>query len=121
MRAVAYGQEEICNLLLNRGANVDTCNRHGTTALHCAVWRGSIQIVKRLLSAGARFDYYSLNHARIASQREIVSLLRNHMITETLSGVISRGLITNTDFSQFLIEGISDCRLFLIVAKFAYN
>jgi uncharacterized protein len=44
---------QLVNLLIERGAEVNAHRRDGMTALHAAAWRGHLQVVRRLLDAGA--------------------------------------------------------------------
>lgn len=60
-------------------------------------------------------------YSNIALSANFEPLFNNYIVNTVLSGVISRGLITNEDWSIFLIEGICDPRLFIIVSHFAYK
>lgn len=53
MNATGFGQEEVVEVLLERGAEVDKQDKLGRTALHRAASRGHERIVTRLLEAGA--------------------------------------------------------------------
>lgn len=53
MNATGFGQEEVVEVLLERGAEVDKQDKLGRTALHRAASRGHERIVARLLEAGA--------------------------------------------------------------------
>ena len=44
---------ELCQCLVDNGADIDTRNDLGRTALHCAAIRGHVNICQYLLSAGA--------------------------------------------------------------------
>ncbi|KAG7157709.1 myotrophin-like [Homarus americanus] len=48
-----YGQLDIIKYLLQKGANVESTDKHGITALLAAIWEGHTQCVKVLLEAGA--------------------------------------------------------------------
>ena len=121
------GETSTCKLLLRRGANINACNNLNRSALYHAVACDRISVVKLLLSEGARFyidyvnGYTPLDLAIKQNKPEIVSLFENHLVTTNLSGIISRGLTDGFEFSDFLVKGICDARLFIIVAKFAYN
>ncbi|MCR9197744.1 MAG: ankyrin repeat domain-containing protein [Planctomycetaceae bacterium] len=51
--AVLYGQHEIVEVLLRRGADVNGANRDGTTPLHIAAFFCQEKLLKRLLEKGA--------------------------------------------------------------------
>jgi peptidoglycan/LPS O-acetylase OafA/YrhL len=51
--AALFGRENVVELLLNRGAEVNGPNRDGGTALHAAAFLGRVKIVSLLLKAGA--------------------------------------------------------------------
>ena len=116
----------IIEYLLDRG-NINVQDGDGWTILHHSVYLDQMDFVKLLLSKDARFDIKeengqtSLDLAKQKNNSEIVSLLENHSMTTNLSGVIARGLTDGFAFSDFLVKGICDCRLFIIVAKFAYQ
>lgn len=59
--AVAYGHEEISNLLLQHGADPDHKNRYGCTPLFYAAVSGNVRIVQSLIKAGARVDTLDQN------------------------------------------------------------
>ena len=111
MTAIRFGQEECCRLLLDRGANAEI--RVGTRL-------SSISLVD-YAKADIGWSPISLTDHEKDSNVCIASLLNNNLVTKRLSGVISRGLTSNSDWSVFLIEGLSDPRLFIIVSHFAYQ
>jgi len=51
--AVRFGGEEVVQLLLDHGADVNSPDRFHWTALHWATFRGRLQVVKTLLGRGA--------------------------------------------------------------------
>ena len=51
--AVLHGHRTVVRQLMDRGANVNTPNRDGGTALHTAAFLGRAEIAKTLLAAGA--------------------------------------------------------------------
>jgi peptidoglycan/LPS O-acetylase OafA/YrhL len=51
--AALFGHENVVNILLDRGAEVNGPNRDGGTALHAAAFLGRVKIVGLLLKAGA--------------------------------------------------------------------
>ncbi|OJJ39599.1 hypothetical protein ASPWEDRAFT_384790 [Aspergillus wentii DTO 134E9] len=59
--AVAYGHEELCNMLLQRGANPDTMNHFGFTPLFYAAVSGRVGIMQSLIQAGAQVDTVDQN------------------------------------------------------------
>ena len=128
MSTCIHQRVKTCKLLLDRGADVNV--RYGQiayTPLHYAVYHKNMNIAKLVLSADARLDlenregFTPLAMARVRGHKELVSLIEDHSVTLTLSGVISRGLIKKNGFSDFLIHKIDDPRLFIIVSQFAYN
>jgi ankyrin repeat protein len=50
MVAIAHGNEELVELLLQRGANPKVISAYGETALHYAAWRGNTAVVQQLLA-----------------------------------------------------------------------
>ena len=81
----APGSSATVELLLNTGADVAIRNRHGTLALHMAVWYGaSVETIRLLLGAGAAAHINMTNEfgytpAGIAAERgrtELTALFR---------------------------------------------
>ncbi|XP_044739630.1 serine/threonine-protein phosphatase 6 regulatory ankyrin repeat subunit C-like [Chrysoperla carnea] len=72
---------EICEMLLNKGDDVDAGERNGLTALHIATLEGSNEIVKLLLERGAEVDSktkYNITPLYLSAQRgqqEIIETL----------------------------------------------
>ena len=50
------GRNDIAELLINAGANVNRLTPHNYYALHRAAWDGNIDVVRLLLDHGARND-----------------------------------------------------------------
>lgn len=48
-----YGQTEVVNYLISKGADVNAIDKHGISALLAAIWEGHTQCVKTLLNSGA--------------------------------------------------------------------
>lgn len=81
------GDAPICGLLLqyvrHASRTIDTCDRHGRSALHCAVIHGHENVVKMLLHAGASMELrcsqglnaflYALKYDRLAVIIELYS------------------------------------------------
>ncbi len=53
MRASKYGHEEVCNLLLEKGADAKAKDSRNRTALALASMKGHYQCCKLLMSNGA--------------------------------------------------------------------
>ena len=127
--AIDHENEQMCKLLVRRGADINARTDDNWTPLHGIVIWNNVSIANLLLSNGARTDirsYYNktpLDYAKWTNKVQMAKLLENHMITEMLSGVISRGLIKELHpFSGFLVfSKINDPRLFLIVSHFTYQ
>ncbi|XP_044726615.1 serine/threonine-protein phosphatase 6 regulatory ankyrin repeat subunit B-like [Chrysoperla carnea] len=72
---------EICEMLLNKGVDVDAGERNGLTALHIVTQEGSNDIVKLLLERGAEVDSktkYNITPLYFSAQRgqqEIIETL----------------------------------------------
>jgi ankyrin repeat protein len=49
-------QGEVVRVLLERGANVESTNANGCTALHYAAWYGHLGICRQLLDWGAKVN-----------------------------------------------------------------
>lgn len=56
MVAASYGQDDLLDDLLDRGADVRATNDSGSTALHHAAGAGNLHAIDRLLAAGADPD-----------------------------------------------------------------
>ena len=119
--ATHYERDNACKLLINKGADINAHSNAGWTALDCAVRNHHLSLMKHLLSAGVQIDDKAIEIAKMRINKDMISLLENQLVTEKLSGMISRGLTDGLEFSDFLVKGICDARLFLIVAKFAYQ
>jgi ankyrin repeat protein len=84
--AAFFGQAELADLLLRKGADVDAeaANPTRVRPLHSAVARGDLTICRRLLSAGANPDrqqqagYTALMSAALHGNRELADLLLEH-------------------------------------------
>jgi len=51
--AADYGQTEVLEYLINKGANVNLADKHGISPLLAAIWEGHTKCVKLLLTKGA--------------------------------------------------------------------
>ena len=84
MRAAARGHNEIVDLLLAAGADVNLRHKHGYTALHLATSSGHLQAVVALLTRGAEVNVArhsgvtALWEAAYHGHREIVDVLVAH-------------------------------------------
>uniref|UniRef100_A0A914XED6 Myotrophin n=1 Tax=Plectus sambesii TaxID=2011161 RepID=A0A914XED6_9BILA len=76
--AADYGQNEVIDYLLSKGADINAVDSHGITALLAAIWEGHTESVKLLLSRGARRDVKApdgSSYAECADKAEIKVLL----------------------------------------------
>ena len=78
---------EIVRLLIDAGADVGVRNRHGTLALHVAVWCGaSLETIRLLLRSGAagahrrqeRVRLHAGEHRRGKGRQDVSALFREH-------------------------------------------
>ncbi|GFW33664.1 myotrophin [Trichonephila clavipes] len=78
--AADYGQKEVLNYLIDKGANIDAKDKHGISALLAAIWEGHTSCVKLMLDKGASkcgltpegVDYFTA-----AEKPEIKELLKD--------------------------------------------
>ncbi|CAD7094202.1 unnamed protein product [Hermetia illucens] len=54
--AADYGQADVLGYLIGKGANVNSVDKHGITAILAAIWEGHTECVKILLQNGATKD-----------------------------------------------------------------
>ena len=55
-KAVNKNTFEIAQFLIDHGAQIESKNRNGNTALHIAAGKGSLEVVKFLVESGAYID-----------------------------------------------------------------
>ncbi|KAK6510678.1 hypothetical protein TWF506_009780 [Arthrobotrys conoides] len=80
--AVAWlGNEDIVEILLAAGADPNSANDHGITALHLAVAVGNIKAVKLLINAGADIDARIRDFGGLHSLPVFSKLRDSHMAT----------------------------------------
>jgi len=80
--------QEVVEMLLNYGANVNHVDRNGETALHEAVFMGDAMVVSILLNRGANPNVRGirgtpLEWARQHGRKDIEKLLYDHGVAET--------------------------------------
>lgn len=51
--AADYGQKEVIQYLIQKGANVNAIDKHGISVLLAAIWEGHTECVKLILESGA--------------------------------------------------------------------
>lgn len=56
MGAAGSGRADICQMLIEAGADLNIQNEHGFTALHIACYRGHVAVARTLIEAGACAD-----------------------------------------------------------------
>ncbi|KAF2359443.1 Ankyrin repeat-containing domain [Trinorchestia longiramus] len=73
-----YGQLDVLNFLLSRGADVDVSDKFGVSPLLAAIYEGHTQCVQSLLKAGAKKDGRAPDgstYLEAAEKEEIKALL----------------------------------------------
>ena len=82
--AVARNAVDLCQLLLNHGADVDATQMRGVTALHSAAHRGHLPLVRLLVNHGAAINTRSedgksaVDYAREVQATEVVNFLKSN-------------------------------------------
>ena len=123
----ATRSRDILEYLLDGGADINLKDKYEYTPLHTAVCDNREECCELLLNRGADIEIRShwgstpLKTAKNYKYSKIVLLLENHLVMMNLSGVIARGLTDGLAFSDFLVKGIYDPRLFIIVSQFAFK
>lgn len=120
--ASAAGHSDIVNILLCSGADIEgTLDGSATTPLTVAAWRGNIQVVINLISAGARtHDGAAFEMAIQHGHFEVVKVL-------LASGAMVKGVITlacrygNSDIVECLVENALKSRCPETVLNEAYS
>lgn len=120
--ASAAGHSDIVSILLCSGADIEgTLDGSATTPLTVAAWRGNIQVVINLISAGARtHDGAGLEMAIQYGHFEVVKVL-------LASGAMVKGVITlacrygNSDIVECLVENALKSRCPETVLNEAYS
>lgn len=120
------GNESVFKLLINNGANIHACDQDGFTCLHVAARSNHLSLTEYLLmfiriDVKTKNDKTPLDIARLYNANNTIWLLKNYPVIMNLSGVISRGLTDGFEFSDFLVKGLCDPRLFMIVSQFAFQ
>merc|ERR1711988_877511 len=75
-----YGQHEVIQYLLSKGANIDSADKHGISPLLAAIWEGHTSCVKFLVEKGAARDGKTpdgSSYVEAAEKQEIKELLAN--------------------------------------------
>ncbi|XP_013774070.1 myotrophin-like [Limulus polyphemus] len=74
-----YGQTEVVNYLLEKGADVNAKDKHGISALLAAIWEGHTSCVKLMLEKGANKSGTTpdgTSYLDAAEKQEIKDLLK---------------------------------------------
>jgi len=74
-----YGQLEVIQYLLSKGANIDSADKHGISPLLAAIWEGHTSCVKFLVEKGASKSGTApdgSSYVEAAEKEEIKALLR---------------------------------------------
>jgi ankyrin repeat protein len=81
--AIFHGNQAIVDLLIRKGANINTKSLHGLTALHISVSENNKAVAELLIAAGADININNyegmtpLHFAILLNRKDIVSLLVN--------------------------------------------
>ncbi|XP_059148176.1 putative ankyrin repeat protein RF_0381 [Physella acuta] len=109
MLALENGREDMAFKLLSCGASVDVNNDNGYTALHFAVFKSSIEIVRHLIQAGCNVNDQSHDGdtpLMLARNKDILNILidagaeinsKNHCGIKALHTAICRGDVESVD------------------------
>lgn len=74
-----YGQKEIVEYLISRGANVNATDKFGITALLAAIWEGHTECVRLMIQNGADKNGTTPDgkpYLDVAEKPEIIQLLQ---------------------------------------------
>ena len=93
------GDERICKVLINKGADVNACTDDGFTCLHSAALMNRISIAKIFLAAGARTDMEGWNG------ETPLDIARNH--SKEIASLIENHIIT-INLSGVISRGLDD-------------
>ncbi|TGZ71555.1 hypothetical protein CRM22_002565 [Opisthorchis felineus] len=76
--AADYGQPEICEYLLSKGADVNTPDDYGVTPLLAAIYENHIDCARVLLEKGAKFlnTPDGVSYLEVAESEKLRTLLR---------------------------------------------
>jgi len=77
--AADYGQREVIQYLVDRGAEVNAKDKHGITALLAAIWEGHTECVRLMLQKGATKQGCTpdgTSYVEAAEKEEIKALLK---------------------------------------------
>jgi len=78
--AADYGQTEVLQYLVSKGANINTKDKHGISVILAAIWEGHIDCVKFLIQKGCPKDGLTPDGTKYidaAEKAEIKALLRS--------------------------------------------
>ena len=110
--AAGHASLDIAKLFLDHGANVDSDNHWGCTALYCAVYARNNAMVKLLLDHGAKSQLDdSLRHAAFAGEADIV-----RMLIDRHANLNVREINGETPLYQAASEGHKEVILILLEA-----
>jgi ankyrin repeat protein len=85
MSASRYGHAEIVEMLLNSGADLESINKDGSTALILAVGSGKDGIVRMLIDAGAEINVWDWNMLGHGSKTPLdIAIKTRNLTIETL-------------------------------------
>jgi hypothetical protein len=113
--AAYYGDPDSMKQLLSLDLDVNAWNQEGfhshSTALHQAVWSGSLDAVKMLIDGGADprikdkvYNASSLSWAVHCQQPVVEQFLREHLATQIAQKLIDQGVIKSSDAPKAIRE-----------------
>ncbi|CAH8492200.1 unnamed protein product [Dicrocoelium dendriticum] len=78
--AADYGQPEICEYLLSKGADLNSVDKYGVTPLLAAIYEDHVACVRVLLEKGAQFVKTPAvsSYMEVAGSQELRDLLRKY-------------------------------------------
>ena len=111
--SVLYHNYNLCNYLIEKGADIDFQNIYGNNALSCSVYIDKITFIELLLDQGANIDLKNNLHmtpliiANNRGRKKSIEILEKHIIQKKLLIVhknLSLGKLFMSDIGSYLVE-----------------